>query len=89
MKSDRYGTLTTFKVDTTYVGSHICTKAVGNYGRQEVTYNYKYAEGNVCSSVTRAETVEERSEEVLTEQICVCRLSGEPEDHGQGGELRL
>lgn len=49
LKSDRYGTLTPFKVDTTYVGALICTKAVGGWGMEDITHNYKYPEGNVDS----------------------------------------
>ncbi|KAM6900109.1 coagulation factor XIII A chain-like [Xenentodon cancila] len=58
LKSDQYGTLTPFKVDTTYVGALICTKSVGSWGLEEVTLNYKYPEGSAENSRTMA-TAEE------------------------------
>uniref|UniRef100_A0A3Q3FZS9 protein-glutamine gamma-glutamyltransferase n=1 Tax=Labrus bergylta TaxID=56723 RepID=A0A3Q3FZS9_9LABR len=45
-KRDRYGTLSAFKVDKTYIGKLICTKAVGKYERLDITRNYKYLQGN-------------------------------------------
>uniref|UniRef100_A0A3Q3GB79 Coagulation factor XIII A chain-like n=1 Tax=Kryptolebias marmoratus TaxID=37003 RepID=A0A3Q3GB79_KRYMA len=46
MKSDKYGNLSPFKVDTTYVGILIYTKAMGGWSPENVTHTYKYPEGN-------------------------------------------
>ncbi|XP_072235163.1 coagulation factor XIII A chain-like [Leuresthes tenuis] len=46
IKRDRYGTMTPFKVDTTYIGKLILTKAIGSMTAQNVTFTYKYPEGS-------------------------------------------
>ncbi|KAM4534026.1 coagulation factor XIII A chain-like [Odontesthes bonariensis] len=43
---DKFGTMTPFKVDTTSVGKLILTKAIGAMTSEDVTFNYKYAEGS-------------------------------------------
>lgn len=45
-KKDKYGGMTPFFVDSTYIGKCIYTKAVGSSSAVDVTMNYKYPEGN-------------------------------------------
>uniref|UniRef100_A0AAX7V4T7 protein-glutamine gamma-glutamyltransferase n=1 Tax=Astatotilapia calliptera TaxID=8154 RepID=A0AAX7V4T7_ASTCA len=46
LKRDKYGNLTPFRVDKTYVGEKILTKAVGSQQQNNITNTYKYPEGN-------------------------------------------
>ena len=39
-------TLTLTRVNSTHVGKNISTKAVGSYAREDVTLDYKFAEGS-------------------------------------------
>ncbi|XP_036935017.1 coagulation factor XIII A chain-like [Acanthopagrus latus] len=51
-KRDRYGTLTPYRVDKTYVGQCIYTKAVGSSGTHDITHTYKYPEGSADNERT-------------------------------------
>uniref|UniRef100_A0A3B3XR34 Transglutaminase-like domain-containing protein n=1 Tax=Poecilia mexicana TaxID=48701 RepID=A0A3B3XR34_9TELE len=46
MKSDKYGNMTPFKVDTTYVGKLIYTKSLSGWGPEDITGTYKHPEGH-------------------------------------------
>uniref|UniRef100_A0A673B2P7 Transglutaminase-like domain-containing protein n=1 Tax=Sphaeramia orbicularis TaxID=375764 RepID=A0A673B2P7_9TELE len=48
-KRDKYGTLKVTRVDKTWVGQAMYTKAVGAFVPVEVTGNYKYPEGKTLS----------------------------------------
>lgn len=52
-KRDRYGTLTPYRVDKTYVGQCIYTKAVGSSATHDITHTYKYPEGNTHTHTHR------------------------------------
>ncbi|XP_070709475.1 coagulation factor XIII A chain-like [Pempheris klunzingeri] len=54
-KRDRYGTLSPFRVDKTYVGEIICTKAIGSPAPEFVTQNYKPREGSAEDRATMAQ----------------------------------
>uniref|UniRef100_A0A667YVR0 protein-glutamine gamma-glutamyltransferase n=1 Tax=Myripristis murdjan TaxID=586833 RepID=A0A667YVR0_9TELE len=54
-KRDRYGTLTPFRVDKRHVGQLVLTKAVGSDRPFDITYTYKYREGNNQRTMNRAE----------------------------------
>uniref|UniRef100_A0A671WPR1 protein-glutamine gamma-glutamyltransferase n=1 Tax=Sparus aurata TaxID=8175 RepID=A0A671WPR1_SPAAU len=56
-KRDRYGTLTPYRVDKTYVGQCIYTKAVGSSATHDITHTYKYPEGSADDerTMSRAE----------------------------------
>ncbi|XP_024859220.1 coagulation factor XIII A chain-like [Kryptolebias marmoratus] len=58
MKSDKYGNLSPFKVDTTYVGILIYTKAMGGWSPENVTHTYKYPEGSPQDQQTMAKAEE-------------------------------
>uniref|UniRef100_A0A3Q2CVW8 Transglutaminase-like domain-containing protein n=1 Tax=Cyprinodon variegatus TaxID=28743 RepID=A0A3Q2CVW8_CYPVA len=47
MRSDRYGNLTPYKVDTEYVGKVLLTKAVGMMASEDITRTYKHPEGPI------------------------------------------
>ncbi|XP_054592136.1 coagulation factor XIII A chain [Nothobranchius furzeri] len=57
LKSDRYGNMTPFRVDTAYTGILMYTKAVGSWSPEDITHNYKYPEGSPQDkqSMARAE----------------------------------
>ncbi|XP_061569571.1 coagulation factor XIII A chain-like [Cololabis saira] len=85
LKSDRYGTMTPFKVDTTYVGALLCTKSVGSWGLQEVTQNYKYPEGsaeNERTMVTAEEYGCERDHSVVPETSLSVEILTQPTSLG-------
>lgn len=46
-KKDKYGNMTPFNVDTTYIGLCLYTKAIGSTYPLDITITYKYPEGNV------------------------------------------
>uniref|UniRef100_A0A669AZQ6 protein-glutamine gamma-glutamyltransferase n=1 Tax=Oreochromis niloticus TaxID=8128 RepID=A0A669AZQ6_ORENI len=46
LKRDKYGDLTPFRVDKTYIGEKILTKAVGSQEQNNITNTYKFPEGN-------------------------------------------
>ncbi|MEQ2306989.1 hypothetical protein AMECASPLE_013641, partial [Ameca splendens] len=46
MKIDRYGNMTPFKVDKTYVGKLIYTKSMTGWRPEDITGTYKYPEGS-------------------------------------------
>lgn len=46
MKSDKYGNMTSFKVDTTYVGKLIYTKSLSGRRPEDITGTYKHPEGH-------------------------------------------
>lgn len=52
LKSDRYGNMTPFKVDTTYVGKLIYTKAMSSWGPEDITLTYKHPEGSPADEQT-------------------------------------
>ncbi|XP_054880737.1 coagulation factor XIII A chain-like [Poeciliopsis prolifica] len=45
MKSDKYGNMTPFKVDTSYVGQFIYTKSLSSWRPEDITRTYKHPEG--------------------------------------------
>uniref|UniRef100_A0A3Q0T0R5 protein-glutamine gamma-glutamyltransferase n=1 Tax=Amphilophus citrinellus TaxID=61819 RepID=A0A3Q0T0R5_AMPCI len=51
LKRDKYGNLTPFKVDKTYIGEKICTKAVGSQQAMNITDTYKFPEGNTHTHI--------------------------------------
>ncbi|XP_063729924.1 coagulation factor XIII A chain-like [Eleginops maclovinus] len=56
-KRDRYGTLTPFRVEKTYIGHSIFTKAVGSSSPSDITHTYKHTEGSAedARTMSRAE----------------------------------
>lgn len=50
-KKDKYGNMSPYKVDTTYVGQLIYTKAVGGTEPVNITHAYKHHEGEVASAL--------------------------------------
>uniref|UniRef100_A0A3B5KRI1 Transglutaminase-like domain-containing protein n=1 Tax=Xiphophorus couchianus TaxID=32473 RepID=A0A3B5KRI1_9TELE len=54
MKSDKYGNMTPFKVDTTYVGKLIYTKSLSGWGPEDITGTYKHPEGSLADQQTMA-----------------------------------
>lgn len=46
MKRDRYGNLSPFRVDKTYVGQALYTQSIGSDAPFDITNEYKYPEGN-------------------------------------------
>ncbi|XP_033989112.1 LOW QUALITY PROTEIN: coagulation factor XIII A chain-like [Trematomus bernacchii] len=56
-KRDKYGSLTPYRVEKTYVGRNICTKSVGSSRPYDITHTYKYPEGSAKDeqTMTRAE----------------------------------
>uniref|UniRef100_A0A3B3XR79 Transglutaminase-like domain-containing protein n=1 Tax=Poecilia mexicana TaxID=48701 RepID=A0A3B3XR79_9TELE len=54
MKSDKYGNMTPFKVDTTYVGKLIYTKSLSGWGPEDITGTYKHPEGSPADQQTMA-----------------------------------
>lgn len=50
-KRDRYGTLTPYRVDKLHVGKLIYTKAISSAAPDDVTYTYKYPEGNTHTHI--------------------------------------
>ncbi|XP_020511688.1 coagulation factor XIII A chain-like [Labrus bergylta] len=80
-KRDRYGTLSAFKVDKTYIGKLICTKAVGKYERLDITRNYKYLQDSPEDNRTMARAEEygcERDHSELEESKMSVSISAEP-----------
>ncbi|KAF3703885.1 Coagulation factor XIII A chain [Channa argus] len=59
---DRYGTLTTFKVDKEYVGKALYTKAINSTAFEDITITYKYPEGSVEDSLAMARAQEYSSQ---------------------------
>ncbi|XP_035538356.1 coagulation factor XIII A chain-like [Morone saxatilis] len=53
-KRDRYGTLTPYRVDKTYVGKAIYTQAIGSTAPLDITHTYKYPEGSAEDNRTMA-----------------------------------
>ncbi|XP_013886782.1 coagulation factor XIII A chain [Austrofundulus limnaeus] len=54
LKSDKYGNLTPFKKDTTFVGILMYTKSVGGWTPEDITLTYKYPEGSPQDQQTMA-----------------------------------
>ncbi|KAJ4923951.1 hypothetical protein JOQ06_028206, partial [Pogonophryne albipinna] len=57
LKRDKYGSLTPYRVEKTYVGRNICTKSVGSNRPNFITHTYKFPEGSAEDekTMTRAE----------------------------------
>lgn len=57
LKRDKYGNLSPFRVDKTYIGEKILTKAVGSQQQTNITNTYKFPEGSAEdeATMTRAE----------------------------------
>ncbi|XP_015252283.1 PREDICTED: coagulation factor XIII A chain-like [Cyprinodon variegatus] len=58
MRSDRYGNLTPYKVDTEYVGKVLLTKAVGMMASEDITRTYKHPEGSAADEQTMSRAEE-------------------------------
>ncbi|XP_068160153.1 coagulation factor XIII A chain-like [Antennarius striatus] len=87
---DRYGTLTPFQVNSTYVGRGLYTKAIGGTEPTEITENYKYPEGSPADdrAMARAEEYDcVRDHSILTDAQLVVTISIEPAHVGQ--DVRL
>ncbi|XP_035981496.1 coagulation factor XIII A chain [Fundulus heteroclitus] len=54
MVSDKYGNMTPKKVDTTYIGKMLYTKAVSSWGPEDITGTYKHPEGSAADKETMA-----------------------------------
>uniref|UniRef100_A0A669DPK1 protein-glutamine gamma-glutamyltransferase n=1 Tax=Oreochromis niloticus TaxID=8128 RepID=A0A669DPK1_ORENI len=54
LKRDKYGDLTPFRVDKTYIGEKILTKAVGSQEQNNITNTYKFPEGSAENEATMA-----------------------------------
>nr|XP_020511687.1 coagulation factor XIII A chain-like [Labrus bergylta] len=80
-RRDRYGTLSAFWVNKTYVGMLICTKAVGKNERLDITHNYKYLQDSPEDNRTMDRAEEygcERDHSELEESKMSVSISAEP-----------
>ncbi|XP_047424368.1 coagulation factor XIII A chain-like [Mugil cephalus] len=58
LKKDKYGILSPYRVDKTYIGQFICTQAVGSMTYVDVTHTYKHPEGSAADNSTMARAEE-------------------------------
>uniref|UniRef100_A0A3Q3FUP3 Coagulation factor XIII A chain-like n=1 Tax=Labrus bergylta TaxID=56723 RepID=A0A3Q3FUP3_9LABR len=80
-RRDRYGTLSAFWVNKTYVGMLICTKAVGKNERLDITHNYKYLQEDNRTMDRAEEYGCERDHSELEESKMSVSISAEPVKH--------
>ncbi|KAI9513928.1 hypothetical protein NQZ68_038330 [Dissostichus eleginoides] len=57
-KRDKYGSMTPYRVEKTYVGKNICTKTVGSSRPYDITHTYKYPEGSAEDEQTMSRAEE-------------------------------
>ncbi|XP_034036031.1 coagulation factor XIII A chain-like [Thalassophryne amazonica] len=91
-KRDHYGHLITFRVNTTYVGKLICTKAVGSDNLNDITLTYKYPEGSPENDRTmaRAESFDlQRDHSEIEDLKVVVTIQMEPAQFGEDITLNV
>ncbi|XP_068616197.1 coagulation factor XIII A chain-like [Brachionichthys hirsutus] len=77
---DKYGTLSAYKVDSTYVGRSIWTKAIGSTDPMDITQNYKNPEGSDADSQAMAQAEEldcARDHSILADARLLVTVSAE------------
>ncbi|KAK5897681.1 hypothetical protein CgunFtcFv8_015163 [Champsocephalus gunnari] len=91
-KRDKYGSMTPYRVEKTYVGKNICTKSLGSNRPNYITHTYKYPEGSVQDekTMTRAEEYGcARDHSDVPESPLVVTITAEQVYLGQKVELQV
>uniref|UniRef100_A0A3Q3LQG3 protein-glutamine gamma-glutamyltransferase n=1 Tax=Mastacembelus armatus TaxID=205130 RepID=A0A3Q3LQG3_9TELE len=88
LKEDRYGSLTPFNVDKTYIGKALYTKAIGNMSPVDITYTYKYPEGTYTAAESKLIINQSKLYLHRIRQSIDCKYLSQPDHGGLGCDVK-